>query len=203
MREPSRFDREASVWDQVDRRTALARGVAEAIQARIPLSKAWSMLDFGCGTGLVSLALEPHVGAVTGVDSSQAMLDVLGEKAHQVGRAVRLLRREAHGEAGFGGPYDLIVSSMTLHHIPDVPAFLRRLAGELRPGGWVALADLDLEDGRFHSDHTGVYHSGFSREQMEAWLGAVGFRDVVLETATSVSKEGAIYPVFLASARMA
>jgi putative AdoMet-dependent methyltransferase len=90
---------------------------------------------------------------------------------------------------------------MTLHHVPDVPALFRRFAGHLRAGGWVALADLDQEDGSFHEDAAGVHHRGFSREQIQSWLVAAGFQEVCLETATLVRQEDRDYPVFLATAR--
>jgi trans-aconitate methyltransferase len=104
------------------------------------------------------------------------------------------------GSADLGGPYDLIVSSMTLHHIADVPALFRRFVKHLHPGGQVALADLDEEDGTFHEDATGVHHHGFSREHIHGWLADAGFRQIRVETATVTAKENKDYPVFLASA---
>ena len=198
-----RFDRAAPNWDLEDRRVVLARGVAEAIAARVPLSLGLATLDFGCGTGLVTLALAPKVGAITGADTSPGMLKTLAEKAGAAGTPVRLVALDPEGTGDLGGPYQLIVSSMTLHHIPDVPALFRRFAGQLRPGGRIALADLDQEDGSFHEDATGVHHLGFARECIQTWLKAAGFLDVQLETAIVSRKNGKDYPVFLATARVA
>ena len=90
---------------------------------------------------------------------------------------------------------------MTLHHVADVPALFRQFARHLRPGGQVALADLDEEDGSFHETAVGIHHCGFSREQIKAWLEDSGFQEIHLETATVIRKEGKDYPVFLATAR--
>ena len=54
------FDHAAATWDLEDRRVALAHALAQAIAVRVPLAKGHSVLDFGCGTGLVTLELAPR-----------------------------------------------------------------------------------------------------------------------------------------------
>jgi SAM-dependent methyltransferase len=58
-------------------------------------------MDFGCGTGLVALALQPLVRSVTGVDSSQGTHDVLAAKiARQgLGNVRKLFRDRVRGDA--------------------------------------------------------------------------------------------------------
>lgn len=200
MADTTHFDQAASTWDLQERRVLLAQAVAAAIAARIPLTKDSSVLDFGCGTGLVTLALAPQVGVIAGADTSAAMLQELASKARAAGMSVPpvLLR----GDASLGGPYDLIVSSMTLHHVEDVPALLERLARHLRPGGRVALADLDLEDGSFHDPGVEIAHRGFAREGIASWLIEAGFTEVQFDTAAVTRKGERDYPVFLATARL-
>lgn len=195
------FDQAAATWDRLDRRVLLAKAVTEAISARVPLSGAMAALDFGCGTGLVTLALAPMVGAITGADPSPGMLKELADKAESRHTKVRLIPLTPEGEGDLGGPYDLIVSSMTLHHVADVEALFRRFAQHLKPGGQVALADLDEEDGRFHEDTIAIHHRGFPRVRIQSWLEAAGFRQVHLETAAVTRKQERDYPVFLATAR--
>lgn len=198
-----RFDQAAATWDLEGMRVALARGVAEAIAAGVTLSRDMAVLDFGCGTGLVSLDLAPQVGSITGADTSTGMLQILAGKAQASGIAVNLKALPSEGPADLGGPYDLIVSSMTLHHVADVPALFRQFAEVLSAGGRVALADLDEEDGSFHGDLTGVHHHGFPREQIQAWLEQAGFLNIHMETAMVVQKDGKDFPVFLAIASKA
>jgi tRNA (cmo5U34)-methyltransferase len=195
------FDQAAATWDLTDRRVLLAHAVAEAISSRVPLSRELNVLDFGCGTGLVTLELAPKVGSISGADTSPGMLKILAGKAETQGIPVHLMPLDPAGNGELGGPYDLIVSSMTLHHVDDVPALFRRFGLHLKAGGGVALADLDKEDGSFHEDATGVHHHGFLRAQIQAWLEEVGFRQVQMETATVTGKEGRDYSVFLAMAR--
>ncbi len=195
------FDDAAATWDLAERRVALAQAVAAAIAARVALSGEMAVMDFGCGTGLVTLALAPSVGSITGADTSSAMLATLEEKAKAQGTPLSLLLLEATATPPLGGPYDLVVSSMTLHHVDDVAALFHQFHQHLRPGGRIALADLDEEDGGFHGDTMSVPHRGFSRAQIQNWLEEASFREILLETATVTRKEGKDYPVFLASAR--
>lgn len=194
------FDQAAATWDLCDRRVQLALAVAKGIASRLPLSRTWSVLDFGCGTGLLTLALAPSVGSITGADTSSGMLETLAGKAEAQGIPIGLRALDASGHGDFGGPYHLIVSSMTLHHIADVPALFRQFARDLHPGGRVALADLDSEDGSFHEEASGVQHQGFARDQVRTWLKDAGFQEIGIETATVTHKGGRDYPVFLASA---
>lgn len=203
MTDTKHFDQAAATWDLAERRVALAQGVAAAIAARVPLAPGQAMLDFGCGTGLVTLALAPKVGRVTGADTSAGMLKTLAEKAEAQGIPLRLLALEPAGAMELGGPYDLIVSSMTLHHVADVPVLLRLFFQQLHPGGRVALADLDEEDGRFHDADVSIHHRGFPRERIQAWLHEAGFVAIEVGTATETRKEGRDYSVFLATARRA
>ena len=200
MTETERFDQAAGTWDLASRRVALAHGVAEAIKGAVVLTKDLAVLDFGCGTGLVTLALAPLVGSITGADTSTGMLAALEEKAKGQAIQVALRHLNAGDTLALGGPYHLIVSSMTLHHLADVPALFRQFMLHLHPGGRLALADLDEEDGSFHEDPTGVYHAGFSRADLRTWLAEAGFVDLEIRTATMTRKADRDYPVFLALA---
>ncbi|BDU72788.1 class I SAM-dependent DNA methyltransferase [Mesoterricola silvestris] len=187
------FDKAAKDWDQEDRRVALARAVAAAMRSQASLTRSDSVLDFGCGTGLVTLELAPLAGSITGADTSPGMLAALAAKA-----PIPRIQLEPDGDGDLGGPYDLIVSSMTLHHVFDVPDLFLRLGRHLKPGGRVALADLDVEDGSFHGGADGVFHLGFQRDRVAAWLREAGFREVRVETACTTTKEGRDYSIFLA-----
>ena len=201
----SRFDSIAAQWDESPMRTDMAKAVADAIAAAVPLEPQWRALEYGCGTGLVGLRLLPHLGHVLETDLSPGMLGVLDEKA----RAAGLDKIETQVLDLTSGPppasrFDLIFSSMALHHIPDVAGLVRTFFSMLAPGGWVALADLDAEDGSFHSpDVPGVQHHGFERKTLESWLRAAGFTAVSTCTAHTVEREREgqqrRYPIFLAA----
>jgi len=197
------FDKEAAQWDANPGRVKLANDIADAIIREVLPKREMDALDFGCGTGLVTLRLQPLVRSITGMDSSRGMLEVLESKIHDQG-LVNVRTRFLDLEQGekVDGRYDLIVSSMTLHHVPDPAALIAQLSAALLPLGTLAVADLDAEDGSFHGDNTGVHHRGFDRALVKGLLEKTGLTRVREVTAAVVTKEidgngRREFPVFL------
>ena len=197
------FDKEAAAWDENPGRVKLAAGVAAAIIREARPAKDMDALDFGCGTGLVTLGVQPWVRTITGADSSRGMLSVLEGKVKQqgLGNVKTQLVDFEHG-GGVEGKFHLILSSMTMHHVKDTAALFAKWHELLLPGGLVAAADLDAEDGSFHGDNTGVFHLGFDRETLKKLLTDAGFRDVRAVTASTMAKDipgkgKREFPVFL------
>jgi len=197
------FDKEAAQWDSNPGRVKLAQDVADAMIRELSPAKDQDALDFGCGTGLVTLKLQPLVRSITGVDSSRGMLDVLASKVRGLGVAnVRTQFVDLEQGGKVEGRYHLIVSSMTLHHVPDPAVLISLLAGVLLQGGTLAVADLDTEDGSFHGDNTGVLHLGFDRLRIKRLFEQAGLSAVRDVTAAVVLKEiggkgRREFPVFL------
>lgn len=196
------FNAAALKWDEEPRRVKLAGEIADAITAAIPLAATWDALDFGCGTGLVTLQLAPHLRSMTGIDSSQGMIERLEAKIPDGGFSnVRAELCDLEKGDLPTGRYHLITSAMTLHHIPKIVPLLRSLKTLLHPGGWIALADLESDGGRFHEDPTGVFHHGFSIEELSTMLTEAGFSSIAITTATKVVKGDQSFPVLLATAQ--
>jgi len=197
------FDKEAAQWDANPGRVKLAHDVADAIIREARPTREMDALDFGCGTGLVTLKLQPLVRRVTGMDSSRGMLTVLKSKVSSQGLAnVRTQFLDLEQGGRVEGRYHLIVSSMTLHHVPDPGALIAQLTDALLPGGTLAVADLDAEDGSFHGDNTGVLHRGFDRALVRGLFEQAGLSGVREVTAAVVAKEiegkgRREFPVFL------
>jgi ubiquinone/menaquinone biosynthesis C-methylase UbiE len=195
------FDTRAQTWDEEPRRLKLAADIFAAFERQVSLRPGMSALDYGCGTGLLTLALAARVRHVTAVDSSSGMLDALAQKVksreiHNVGI---LLSDFAQGPVP-AGPYDLVASAMTLHHVADIESLFQKFFALLAPGGQIALADLDTEDGSFHGHRDGIHHLGFDRQALAKLLAACGFVDIRFDPAARVTKTRE-YTVFLATAR--
>ena len=198
------FDDKALTWDADPVKQERALAVAAGLRQRIPLSTTWRVLEYGCGTGLLSFALQADLGEVTLADRSPGMLTVLEEKISQAERTHwRPLALDLTIDPPPTERYDLIYTLMTLHHVPDTVRLLRDFHTLLRPGGWLGIADLDQEDGSFHGvGFTG--HNGFDREALRARLLNVGFNQVDFSTPYLMKKatdQGLReYPLFLAVA---
>jgi 2-polyprenyl-3-methyl-5-hydroxy-6-metoxy-1,4-benzoquinol methylase len=181
----------------------LAHDVADAIIREVSPTREMDALDFGCGTGLVTLRLQPLVRTITGMDSSEGMLAVLVSKVRGQGLVnVRTQFLDLEKGGTVEGRYHLIVSSMTLHHVPDPAGLIAKMSGALLPGGTLAVADLDSEDGSFHGDNTGVLHLGFDRLRIRGLFEQAGLTAVREVTAAVVVKEieekgRREFPVFL------
>lgn len=197
------FNKEAATWDEDPGRVKLANDIANTLLEEIKLTPGMDVLDFGCGTGLVTLRLSPLVRSVTGVDSSRGMLDILNAKIEK--RNIDNVRtRYLDLDRGdvLEGRYDLVVSSMTLHHVKEISPLIELLYGTIVPGGCLCIADLDLDEGQFHSDNTGVFHFGFDREMLRQAFVEVGLEDISTRTAAQVVKptqtgESRAFTVFL------
>jgi len=193
------FQDKAAEWDTRPVPAQISEGVFNAIQAHVPLSPELTVMDFGAGTGLIGGKLAPSVGRILAVDVSQAMLDQLAAKEALKDKVS--VRCQDILQQPLDEQVDLVVSAMAMHHVQDTAALLRALAEHLRPGGRVALADLDAEDGSFHPPGIeGVFHEGFDRDALGALMVQAGFEDVEFVTATEVQKGDRSYPVFLVTA---
>jgi ubiquinone/menaquinone biosynthesis C-methylase UbiE len=197
------FNAAAATWDENPGRVKMAQDVARAIRESVQLRPEMDVLDFGCGTGLLTLQLQSQVRTITGIDSSQGMLDILDVKIREkVLKNVKTRLMDLDRGDVPDAQYDLVVSSMTFHHIRDVRSLLDTLAGVLKPSGQLAIADLDCDDGKFHDSNEGVFHAGFDRCVMQKHFERAGFENVRNRTAAMVTKpapdsESRTFTVFL------
>lgn len=193
------FRGKAADWDQRPVPAQISEGVSRAMLAAVPFSPDDAVMDFGAGTGLLAGKIAPRVRSVLAVDVSPAMLEQLAKKPELQGK-VEVFCQDLTA-APLGRTVDRVVSAMAMHHVEDTAALLRALYAHLRPGGTVALADLDREDGDFHPPGTeGVFHAGFDRESLVEKMRDAGFVDARVVTACEVDKGEKRYPVFLATA---
>lgn len=194
-----RFDAVASEWDKGDMRQVVAHKVFGTISSRIALNTTMSLMDFGAGTGLLSFKIAPLVHSMAGVDLASKMLEQL-EAKNSAEASVKTVCQDIMTtplESTFHG----IVSSMALHHVQDTKALFTTFHTHLKKEGFVALADLEAEDGTFHSHgNEGVFHFGFEREALRAIMEEVGFDNVRFHHAHTVVKEERHYPIFVVTA---
>lgn len=190
------FDNRAQQWD-TDSRIKFAGIVVEAIKERCPLSDSVSFLEYGCGTGLIGLGLHPLVGESTFMDSSQGMLEVLEQKVSNAGlKNITVLRKDILEDREYASKFDLVVTSLVLHHIPKTKDILERFGQLLNTGGRLAIIDLATEDGSFHGAGFDG-HNGFDIGELSLLLTSVGYKVTHGEVFIDMKKEDRKYPTFI------
>jgi ubiquinone/menaquinone biosynthesis C-methylase UbiE len=123
---------------------AIVRDLFSAVEEEAAsLACAPAVLDLGCGPGALALRLARRSPdrTVTGVDLSPAMVRMARARAVWEGSAERVRFTEGNAAAlpFDDGSFDLVVSTLSLHHWRDRTAALREIRRVLKPGGraWI------------------------------------------------------------------
>jgi len=193
------FEHKSKSWDMNSKRVKNAKSIASKIIQKIDLNPSMKIMDFGTGTGLLSYFIAPHVDTIVAVDNSPSMLEKFKEKAPEFACHTEIRQCDLSHE-NITEQFDGIISSMTIHHLEDTQALFEKFYAMLPEGGFIAIADLDREDGNFHSDSTGVFHFGFDREALRAVAQKVGFKEIEFELASTIQKPHQAFTVFLMTA---
>jgi len=193
------FAHKSKNWDMKSRRVTNARSIAELIVNNISLDKDMEIMDFGAGTGLLGFFIAPFVKKIIAVDNSPSMLLEFQNKCDEFKCETEVVEKDLSSET-LNRTFDGIISSMTIHHLEDIHSLYRKFYNMLNKGGFIAIADLDSEDGSFHSDNTGVYHYGFDREVLQEIAEEAGFKKVKFDTASTINKPHRDFTVFLMTA---
>lgn len=198
------FDQAAPTYDANPIRKERALAVAQGIRDRVSLTPGMTALEYGCGTGLLSFALQPYLGHITLADSSSGMLAVLDEKIASSGtHNLTSLKADFIRDPLPEMQVQLIYTLMVLHHIPDTDKILKAFYSLLKTPGTLCVADLDREDGSFHGPNFSG-HKGFDRNELGERARRAGFRKVEFKTIFKNPKVVGgitlIFPLFLMTA---
>ena len=162
------FNHKAETFDS-PKNIFLANLVCQAVEKQINVLSDKEILDFGGGTGLLSLPLAEQAKSVTLVDISEKMLEQARLKAEQQDiKNIQFLEQDLL-EKPLKQEFDLIVVCRVLHHMPDVDEALSLFHQHLRENGQLLLADFTK---------TEADHHGFDLAELEKQLIEHGFSSV-------------------------
>lgn len=193
------FAHKAGSYDQNRSRVDNVENIGSSILNAINFDSSMHVMDFGSGTGLLLERVAPHVGKITAVDVSISMNAQLHAKKSDLGCLIEIIETDLE-KSDIDVKFDGIISSMTMHHIKDIGAMFGKFYSMVKDGGFIAISDLDLENGSFHSEDTGVYHFGFDRGEFARLAAEAGFRMIHVSSASVVQKPEGNFPVFLLTA---
>ena len=200
----SEFDVKAAGWDANPIHLERSKAIAAKLTEMIPLRDNMTALEFGAGTGLLSLELKEKFSSITLLDNSVEMVRIINEKI----KSGRILNMEALAvdleKEDFPGQYDIIYSQMVFHHVNNIDLIVKKFHRLLKPAGYLAIADLYAEDGSFH-DASFNGHHGFDPTELSGILIRNGFTETRLQKCFVIRRqeEDQIlreYPVFLLTA---
>ena len=162
------FNHKAETFDS-PKNIFLANLVYQAVEKQIDLLSDKEILDFGGGTGLLSLPLAEQTKSVTLVDISDKMLEQARLKAEQQDiKNIQFLEQNLLAKP-LEQEFDLIVVCRVLHHMPDLDATLSLFHQHLIENGQLLLADFTK---------TEANHHGFDLAELEKQLIEHGFSSV-------------------------
>jgi 2-polyprenyl-3-methyl-5-hydroxy-6-metoxy-1,4-benzoquinol methylase len=201
------FDRKAKDWDNDPEKIERARVLASEIMDYFSDRSIVNAFEYGCGSGLLSFFLKDNFKKITLGDRSKGMLEVLNEKIKRNKidnfKPVRIdLEKEMINEK-----FGIIYTLMTLHHIKKLDMIIAKFNQLLEAGGYLCIADLEKEDGTFHSqikNYDG--HYGFDKEALNNLLIKHGFKIDLYKVFYKIGKkidtgERKEYPLFLVIAQ--
>ena len=202
---PNRFDLLAKEWDSKPERVESAMKFVDYIKSDIKEDIShFNVLDYGCGSGLVSFGFACDVKSIDGLDYSNEMVNRYNQKAKGLG--FDHIRGENHNiniESIDNNKYNLVVTNMTMHHICDIRNFIDRLKLSLCDDGYLYIADLISEDGSFHSmGNDDVEHLGFDKDYLYEEFIKAGFTDIKFDIIQVIKKGIKEYPIFSISGKL-
>jgi len=200
------FDKKAKDWDD-NRRIQRSKVIAEKIIDYVNLQETFSGLEFGCGTGLISLNLYDKLGKITCIDTSSGMIKQLEDKVaeHNLDK-ITVTQLNINDDHDLKSEYDIIYSSMSLHHVTSLEETLQNFYDLLQDGGQLCIVDLDKEDGSFHSQESNFLgHNGFEQKELSQLLEQVEFNNIMSETfyndERSIGNRNIEYSLFIMKAQ--
>ena len=149
----------------------------ERVVAELGIRGGERVADLGAGGGYFTFRLADAVGPegiVYAVDVDSEMLDYLRERAEEENRANIVPVLAAFDDPKLPEAVDLIFTTNTYHHLDDQSAYFARVAGDLRPGGRIAIIEIS---------GMGFFHRIFGSHSTEASvirseMEAAGYREV-------------------------
>ena len=187
------WDEDAESWDE-DKAVRAYSTAAHASLMRLQQNGGLTLndarvLDFGCGTGLLTEKLSPAARWIVSLDTSSKMIEILRRKVEKRGLsnvqpiADTIDAAMTGNPTLFATPFDLVVCSSVCAFLENYPETVQRISKLLKPGG--AFVQWDWE-----FDPNSEEPFGLTREQIERVLAEAGLRDILVEVAFDVEIDG-------------
>ena len=177
----------AGTWDENESVREYSVKAFESLKKYVDTSnnKIETVLDFGCGTGLLTDKLVSSCERIVAIDTSTAMIDVLNKKGYKnvISFADNLSPELINSHDCLTAKFDLIVASSVCSFIPEYEDCVKLLHSIVKPGGCFVQWDWLSEE--------------FSKERVESALVNAGFSSFEISEPFSMEMEGNCMPVVM------
>lgn len=138
------FSRIATSYDRMNALMSFGQDAKWRNQtvATVQSSASEWVLDLGCGTGDLSIAMLPHCRGVVGLDFSREMLIVARHKAEQHNARIGFVQGDAHHMPFEDDAFGHVVAGFALRNVRLLDGVLREMLRVTRPGGRMACLEL-------------------------------------------------------------
>jgi ubiquinone/menaquinone biosynthesis C-methylase UbiE len=196
------FELVSPQWD-VMRKNSYGEEVREAILNAVHVSPSDTVLDVGAGTGFLTEAAAKIALKVIALDFSRGMSEEAiakmggGNVEFRIGNAESMPLKDSSVNA--------VIGNMVLHHCPRPEIAISEMSRVLKPGGRIAISDLQKHDYEWlRKEHADLW-LGFKMEDVAVMMRKTGLDKVKAETlsscCSSIEEEQHVsIPMFLASA---
>jgi ubiquinone/menaquinone biosynthesis C-methylase UbiE len=171
------FEEMAKRYD-TEERMELAKVIVKEVRPKLQNSRSKSLIDYGSGTGLISLELSDLVESILLVDSSKQMLEIAKAKISHKGITNSKVLYSDFTQETPELKADIVLMSLVLLHIPDTKQILKELFKIINDGGKLIIIDFDKN----HKIKHPKVHNGFSHEELKKSLSEVGFTSFEMKT---------------------
>lgn len=174
-----RFDQIAKKYDGPSR-IHLADTIAAEVNKVFENTSYQSLLDYGGGTGLVTLNIEHHFDEVIMMDAASQMIEVFESKISELGKTHinAYVGDILSDETQINTSYDVVFLSLVLLHSGDYKALLTALRAKLNSGGLLVLVGFNKNENVYHPK---VYN-GFEQTDIQQLFTELGLTDVQSHT---------------------
>ena len=185
------FDRHARQWDGLVRTLLPVPEYQQQLLKQVPINS--TILEIGVGTGALLTELAAWSSKVIGVDHSPGMLEEARRRLSGAGvNGIELRLGEMTHLPLSDNAVECVVANMVLHHAADPATVLAEIMRVLAPGGILLLADLARHEREAAREQLADQWLGFDQAELESWLAAAGFTEVVCERIEGTAGQEAV-----------
>lgn len=154
------------------------------------------VVDFGCGSGVLTVEIARWAKRVIAIDRSAAALAQASRRAEREGRSnITFLEADLEALHLPSGKKDLVVVSQSLHHVESPSAVLEEAARIVKPSGRLVVLELMPHQEQWVKERLGHLHLGFPPDELSKRAQKAGFKDIEV---TPYPREGTVpFRVFL------